>query len=232
MSPVVPIIIIVFTLVGGGGLLFFLKIDAKKSSKAKRGAKANPQLLSANELVNVKDIRDKFLFTKDNYIITYFKIQPISIDLLSANEKRILAKNLTGELKSQQQPFRFIAVSRPIDITPLLSEYTELMSTTRDRVQKTLLRNEIMVMSNYALSGEVIERQFYILLWEKYDEDAEKELASRQNELIEKFEGAGIRCDIIKDQDIVKLCNLVNNPAYTHIESSSYEAAIPLLINR
>lgn len=231
MNPIVSIIIIFITLAGGGGLLFYLKIVSKKSRKSIGAANKNSQLLSANELINVKDIRDRYLYTRDNSIITYFKIQPISIDLLSANEKKSLARNLTGELKGEQQPFRFLAVSRPIDITPLLSEYTELMANTRDRVQKTLLRNEIMVMSNYALSGEVIERQFYILLWQKYDEDAEKELAGRQNDLIEKFEGAGIRCEIIRDQDIVKLCNLVNNPAYTHIESSSFEAVIPLLSN-
>lgn len=30
--------------------------------------------------------------------------------------------------------------------------------------EKELLRNEMMVMSNYAISGDVVERQFYIMI--------------------------------------------------------------------
>ena len=32
-----------------------------------------------------------------------------------------------------------------------------------------------------------------------------------------------------KQQDIVRLCNLVNNPAYVHLEDAGFEAAIPIL---
>ena len=31
------------------------------------------------------------------------------------------------------------------------------------------------------------------------------------------------------EQDIVRLCNLVNNPAYVHLEDSGINAAIPIL---
>lgn len=222
MNPIVPVILIL-TLLLGGGAFYFLEVDKSKKKSINKE--------SANELINVKDIRDKFLYTNDNLIMTYFKIQPISIDLLSDREKRVLTKNLTAELSSEHRPFKFMGVSRPIDISPLLSEYTQLMTYATDRTQKTLLRNEILVMSEYAMSGEVVERQFYICLWEKYQEDAEKELTARVNEMIIKFEGAGIRCEVLFDQDIVRLCNLVNNPTYIHMENTSIEATIPILIN-
>jgi hypothetical protein len=35
----------------------------------------------------------------------------------------------------------------------------------------------------------------------------------------------------LNQQEIVRLCNLVNNPAYSHIEDTSFNAAIPLLTN-
>lgn len=217
---------LIIMFLGGIGLLFFmLHFNRNKEKKQQRK-------ISANELINVKDIRDRFLYTLDGQIITYLKIHPVSIDLLSESEKAGMAKNLTGELKSEQLPFRFLAVSRPIDISPLLNEYTEMMANTRDRVQKSLLRNEIVVLSNYALSGEVVERQFYIILWQKFEEDAEREISNRQNDLAAKFEGAGLQCEIVRDEEIVRLCNLVNNPAYIHIEeSSNIEAAMPLLMN-
>ena len=224
MSPIIPIIVIVITILGGGAAYFFLKKDKKKSSQEVSGEQQ-----TANEMINVKDIKDKYLYTRDNLIMMYIKISPISIDLLSDREKRLLTKQLTAELSSEQKPFKFIAVSRPVDMSPLINEYTQLMVSTTNQKQKDLLRNEMLVMSNYALSGEVVERQFYIMIWEQYEEGCEREISKRCYELNSKLEGSGISCEILKQQDIVRLCNLINNPAYTHMEDSSFEAAIPLL---
>ncbi|MBK5261909.1 MAG: hypothetical protein JJE17_04945, partial [Peptostreptococcaceae bacterium] len=139
----------------------------------------------------------------------------------SDNEKEQICRVLTAELSSIQKPFKFLAVSRPVDITPLINEYTELLSKTNDQKQKELLRNEIMVVSNYATSGEVIERQFYVMLWNKYREGIEPDLLKECREFIQKFESVNMRCDIIKEQEIVRLCNLINNPAYDYSDYNS-----------
>ncbi len=118
---------------------------------------------------------------------------------------------LTAELSSERKMFKFLAVSRPVDISPLINEYTDLLSTTQDQKQKQLLRNEMMVMSNYALSGEVVERQGYIMLWEKFELGIEQELDKRAYEMLGRFEGCNIQCELLKQQEIVKLCNMVNN---------------------
>ena len=78
-----------------------------------------------------------------------------------------------------------------------MNEYQSLLSETTDQKQKELLRNEIMEISNYATSGEVIEN----------------DILKESRELCLKFESANISCAIIKEQEIVRLCNLINNPA-------------------
>lgn len=226
MNPIFPIIVIAITLLGGGGFLLYMKMD-KKASKTTDSKEQQ----TANEFINVKDIRDKYLYTRDNKIMMYIKLSPIAIDLLSEREKKSLTKQLTAELSAEQKPFKFLAVSRPVDISPLISDYSQLMSNTSNQRQKELLRNEMFVMSNYALSGDVVERQFYIMIWERCEEGIEREIAKRCYELSSKFEGCGISCEILKQQDIVRLCNLVNNPAYSHIEDSSFNASIPLFTN-
>lgn len=213
MNPILPIIMITLCAIAGVIAYFFMK---KNSGAVK--SRINQNQVTANEFVNVKDIHDRFLYTRDGQIIAYIKISPISVDLFSDNEKEQICRVLTAELSSVQKPFKFLAVSRPVDITPLVNEYTELLSRTSDQKQKELLRNEILVISNYATSGEVIERQFYIMLWNKYREGIESELFKECKEIIQKFESANIHCDIIKEQEIVRLCNLINNPAYTHLE--------------
>ncbi len=76
----------------------------------------------------------------------------------------------------------------------------------------------MMVMSNYATSGDVVERQFYIMLWDKYQDGGEKELLKEAREFTGKLENSNIACDILKEKEIVRLCNLINNPAYTYLE--------------
>jgi predicted MPP superfamily phosphohydrolase len=213
MNPVLPIIMIVLCTIAGAVAIFFLK----KPIQSKTNQISEKQN-SAQEFVNVKDIHDNFLYTRDGQIIAYIKIHPISIDLFSDGEKEQISKVLTAELSSVQKPFKFLAVSRPVDITPLVNEYQSLLSETTDQKQKELLRNEIMEISNFATSGEVIERQFYIMLWNKYREGIEPELLKECKNFIQKFESINIRCDIIKEQEIVRLCNLINNPAYIHFE--------------
>lgn len=213
MNQLIPIIMIIICVIAGAIALYFLKI---KNNQTK--TQMSQQQLTANEFVNVKDIKDHFLYTRDGQIIAYIKINPISIDLFSDNEKEQICRVLTAELSSIQKPFKFLAVSRPVDITPLINEYTELLSKTNDQKQKELLRNEIMVVSNYAMSGEVIERQFYIMLWNKNREGIENDLLKECREFCQKIESVNVCCEIINEQEIVRLCNLVNNPAYTYYD--------------
>lgn len=222
MKPIIPIIMIIVCLIGGA--VVFVKKTKRKSKEI-----LNKDDQTANDFVNVKDIKDRFLYTRDGQIIMYIKINPISIDLFSEREKKQLNKTLTAELSSEQKPFKFLAVSRPVDISPLINEYTQIIASTSDQKQKDLLRNEMMVMSNYALSGDVVERQFYIMLWEEYEEGVERDLSKRCYEFISKFESGSIRCEILKEQEIVRLCNLINNPTYSNIEDSEFQATIPLL---
>lgn len=218
-----PIIMIILCLVGGGVAYFFIKRAEKNKYKDK-----NVPQSTANEFINVKDICGNFLYTRDGLALCYLKLTPISIDLYSKTEKKNIVRTLTAEMSATQFPFKFIAVSRPIDISPLLNELHSLLMTT-DMKQKELLRAEMIEMSNFAMGGDIVERQFYIVIWDKAHEGIERELMNRARLMAENFNGSKISCEILQQQDIVRLCNLVNNPSYTHIEDNNFEAAIPLI---
>jgi hypothetical protein len=214
---------IILCLAGGGAAYFFIKRAEKNRFKDK-----NVPQSTANEFINVKDICGNFLYTRDGLALCYLKLTPISIDLYSKTEKKNLVRTLTAEMSATQFPFKFIAVSRPIDISPLLSELHSLLMTT-DMKQKELLKAEMIEMSNFAMGGDIVERQFYIVIWDKAHDGVERELMNRARLLAENFNGSKIPCERLPQQDIVRLCNLVNNPSYTHIEDSGFEAAIPLI---
>ena len=218
-----PIIMIILCAAGGAAAYFFIKQAEKNKHKEK-----NMPQPTANEFINVKDICGNFLYTNDGLALCYLKLTPISIDLYSKTEKRNIVRSLTAEMSATQFPFKFIAVSRPIDISPLLSELHSLLMTT-DTKQKELLRAEMLEMSNFAMGGDIVERQFYLVMWDKVTEGVERELMNRARLMAENFYGSRIPCEILSQQDIVRLCNLVNNPSYTHIEDNNFEAAIPLI---
>ena len=115
-----------------------------------------------------------------------------------------------------------------MDISPVITDMQSMLKEADDR-RKELLRQEILQMSGFALSGEIVERQFYVSLWERAEEGAEKELLKRAALFSEKFSGCGIPRDVLGEKEIVRLLNLVHNPSYTHLEDTEFSATIPTL---
>ncbi len=225
---ILPIIMICVCILLGGGVLLYTKLAAKKKAETKSSA-ADAAVRSANEFDNVKDIRGKFLYTRDGQTMAYMKILPISIDLFSKNEKKQIVRQLTANMSSVQYPFQLLAVSHPVDISPILSELSETLTGTADIKQKELLKQEILEMSGFALSGEVVERQFFIKIWDRAHDGAERDLLQKLKYLEGYFNDVGIRTEILEQQDIVRLCNLINNPAYVHLEDTDFTPSIPVL---
>jgi len=217
-----PIIMLSLCLVGGAAVCFFLKVNKRRKPDAESLAQR-----TANEFVNVRDIRGNILYALDGTVLCYSRINPISIDLYSKNEIQALARSLTAEMSGNQEEFQLLAVSRPVDISPLLTELTSLLPDA-DRKQRELLRHEISEMNTYAISGEIVERQFYTMLWDQAGEETEHDLVSRAKRFNHNFTDCGIGCDLLTQHEIVRLCNLINNPAYTHLEDSDTEPSIPV----
>ncbi|MBU5445252.1 hypothetical protein [Paenibacillus sp. MSJ-34] len=218
-----PIIMLLLCLVGGGAVFFYLNMSSRQKK-----ATLDTKQQTAHEFINVKDIRGHYLYTLDGLVLCFLKISPVSIDLLSKSEKQHFINMLTAELSTVQFPFKFIAVSRPVDISPVISQLSSLLNTD-DAKQKELLKHEILEMNSFALSGEVVERQFYISVWNRVEPDGERETLQRIKRMAQHFEDCQVQTYILKQQDIVRLCNLVHNPGYTHLETADQEVVIPFL---
>lgn len=219
-----PIIMLIVTIIGGGLFLFIMNSKQRKSKKEVEKS----AIVTAQHFINVKDIRGNYLYTRDGYLFIYLRIHPISIDLYSKGEKAILIKTLTAELSDLQYPFKFIALSRPVDISPIIIDLSDKVREAEDK-RKELLRQEIMQMSGYALSGEIVERQYYICLWDIFEEGNEMELSKRAALLSEKLMAGSVSSDILSEKEIVRFLNLVNNPSYVHLEDTEFSPSIPIL---
>ena len=198
----------------------------KKKSGPEALLKAS-RIMTANEFINVQDIRGSVLYAKDGSLFAFLRIQPISLDLLSPREKEAKIRNFSAEFSAEKKSYKFFSISRPVDISQLIMRLTGLLSETTDPVQKEMLNAEISEIVSFALTGEVTERQFYLIIWEAAG--AEKELIKRAHELENRFASCEISSELCDRGVIIQLLNLFSNPNYAHLEDSDIAPAIPAL---
>lgn len=226
------IAIALITLALCGGFLFWLKRSENKkrirSSSEEDDARKAAAQKSAQEFVNAKDLGNNCLYTLDGMIFAYIKLEGLCLELYSKQEQKLICKNLSSALSQVRRPYKYIAVSRPVDISKSLQEYEELYGTAEGG-RKKLLKNEMRELADMVMSGETLERQHYIVIWDSIQRTDEHSIVIAANELLKKFAENGVSAELLDKKGIVRLCNLVNIPAYVHIESADIMDAISVL---
>lgn len=187
---------------------YFLFFD--KRPKSKKGDKRK----TAQEFINVLDIsQDGIIETRDGFYIGYIIVSGRKTDLLSRREQQGLIDQQTAEVSTIASGWQILAVSQPEDNAALIQEYTELLESTQDPIQKKLLREAIRYQNRLLLDGENMERQFYIKLWERGQDGARQELKNRLNQFSKCFDVSGYTCEHASREDVIRLCNMIHNPA-------------------
>lgn len=206
------------------------KLNLRKKKMSEQEEKKLFRAMTANEFINVRDVRERLLYTKSGHVFAYIRIQPVALELLSEREKRNKIATFSSEFSNETTPYKLFAITRPIDVTGLLYNLSVLKGECTDAYRKKLLTNEISDINRFALSGEVVERQFYMALWrEAKEKNADKELARKVSDVIQRFSACGLSVEQCSETDIKKLLNLFANPAYAHMEDAAVEDFIPFL---
>lgn len=216
IAPIISTILLV--IVGVVGYIIFTKIRTNEKEKAK----AEDRGETAQDLTNVIDIDDNnnLLYTADNNILSLIKIESVSLDLMSDTEKKIVGENLTTALGKYGGSWKFIAVSRPVDTKPLIDRYNHLCRQTESTIRKNLLRNAAKTMELLSLGGEVTERQFYFILWNKYKDNATiNDFIKKRALFVNELSEAKAKVDIVKKPEMIRVFNLYFNPSVLNYES-------------
>jgi len=221
---IVPLVILVSVVTFA---IFALNLIKKNEAKKNSNSSQDNSYKTAQEFINIVDIDDNFLYTDNGMAIIYIRVQGLIIDLLSKSEQEILVKQLAADFSDINFPFKHISVSRPVDISPTLTYWHELLDVTDCDIRKMLLKNEISELGKVALSAHIVERQHYISFWDHLDETGE--LLKKAFLLVEKFKQNNIDAHILNNAEIVRLINLIHNPNYVHLENTDYEATLPII---
>lgn len=213
------IVLIILCLLAGIGYFVYFKVIAPKAEMKR----AKAQTESANLAINVKDIGTNEIFTLDNKVISIFRARPVNVELFTATEKATYVSTLTGCLASVKRPFKILSLPRPFDIQPFIESLQEQKRNAND-IQKKIISEEIAELHNLVATGQIVERHFYILVWD----DVNSEYARNRTEFAKSWEEKH-ELNLLNQQEIVRLCNLIFNPSCSVDEDEELMPTIPIL---
>lgn len=186
--------------------------------------------MTANEFTNVKDIKKNFLYTRDGYVMCFLKISFYNIDLLSKEEKRSKTAALAASFEGDRKDFAYFTYPREIDLDVYKSDLKDKYNAEMTSLGRRHLLAELIVeATELATNGENYEHQHFIKLWKRIAggrQDAESELQTRAEEFKARYESTGIPVEILKESDILKMCNLFGNSlqaAFEIVDANTYE---------
>lgn len=171
--------------------------------------------LTVNDFVEVKDIKNGFLYRKDGYILKFLRIFPFNINLKSNDELAKITNILASGFRGSKREFTFMSYSREVDLDSYkMFVAGKLSEEISDPLRKMTLQEMNLEANVLGSNGENYEHQFYFKIWEKQKKEnyfVEVELNERMNEYSMVFQNAGMTTKILTDIEIIKLCNLFNN---------------------
>ncbi|MBO5348532.1 MAG: hypothetical protein J6A89_01740 [Clostridia bacterium] len=181
-----------------------------------------PISITVNEFLKIKDIRGDFLYTTDNFIVTYIQVFPENTRLKTQKEQGFIALNLARELSMETESFGLFLTNRPVDVSKMTDYQAELMMKETDTQIQALLQKRIEGLNTLSNTGIALEEEIYLKIWTRDKEGAEDLLNTRKNRLSVELLNAGFKTKFLTEKELQQLCDSFTNPETTTEESQDY----------
>lgn len=189
---------------------------------------------SLNELVNVKDIKGSNLFTKNGFVMGYLLIHQYNLDLVSEEEMEAKTDAASSSFDGDRKDWVYQSFPREANLDGYKEHLKNVyQSELEDVGKRRIIAGMIREAVDLTTSGENYDHQHYIKIWKKIGNnpsDAVQLLRERLEEFKERYDMIGIKTEILKYEQIIKLCNLYGNATqipYEPISGNSLYTPIP-----
>ena len=182
----------------------------------------NSKVQSLNEFLNIKDIKRNYLYTLDNQIVVFIKVNPINIELLSDSELERKMDSEAIEFSNEQYPYKIMVIPRAVDISEHIREQEQLKKTLDDDVCIEIINNRIVATMEIVENKNIIENEFYIMLYDNYRDNIEHELNKRVNSWINRLNNCELKCEVLEERDIILLMKSFTIPEFARKEGTDY----------
>lgn len=180
------------------------------------------KIQSANEFLNIKDIKDNYLYTLDGQVILFIKVFPINIELLSDDELEVKMDANSIEFSNEQYPYKILVIPRAVDISEHIREQEELKKTLEDEVCIKIINNRIVATTEIVENKNIIENEFYIMIYDNCKDNIENELNKRANTWIQRLKSCDHKSEVLEERDIILLIKSFTIPEFARTEGTDY----------
>ena len=182
----------------------------------------NKNTQSLNEFLNIKDIKGNYLYTLDEQVISFIKVNPMNIELLSDKELESKMDFASIEFSNEQFPYKIIVIPRAVDISDYIREQEELRNKLTSDVCIEIINNRIISTTEMIENKNIIENEFYIMIFDANKENIEIELNKRANNWISRLKNCGLKSEILEERDIILLVKSFTIPEFARTEGTDY----------
>lgn len=189
----------------------------------------NPRLQTAQEFINVEEIADDFIYSKDGYIFGYLYIRAGDDKLMSEMEQVANAVNLTAAMSGEKEPWQLLSVPRTMDTVGMIEHLMELRRKTTVDAKLKLINGEISAIQEMTKEGSK-EPLLVLKCWAKAARGADIALNKRLHEIRQHLLDNRVSAERMQDRDITYLCKIFSDlTTYQDFEEERFEDDIPLL---
>lgn len=182
----------------------------------------NKNTQSLNQFLNIKDIKGNYLYTLDEQVISFIKVNPMNIELLSDKELESKMDFESIEFSNEQFPYKIIVIPRAVDISDYIREQEELRNKLTNDVCIEIINNRIISTTEMIENKNIIENEFYIMIFDANKDNIEVELNKRANNWISRLKNCGLKSEILEERDIILLVKSFTIPEFARTEGTDY----------
>lgn len=182
----------------------------------------NKNTQSLNEFLNIKNIKENYLYTLDEQVISFIKVNPMNIELLSDKELEEKMDSSSIEFSNEQYPYKIIVVPRAVDISDYIREQEELRNKLTDDTCIEIINNRIISTTEMIENKNIIENEFYIMIYDSNKDNIEIELNKRANNWVGRLKNCGLKSEILEERDIILLIKSFTIPEFARTEGTDY----------
>lgn len=162
------------------------------------------------------------MYTLDEQVISFIKVNPMNIELLSDKELEAKMDSSSIEFSNEQYPYKIIVVPRAVDISDYIREQEELRNKLTDDICIEIINNRIISTTEMIENKNIIENEFYIMIYDSNKDNIEIELNKRANNWVGRLKNCGFKSEILEERDIILLIKSFTIPEFARMEGTDY----------
>ncbi len=184
--------------------------------------KLKQQTKTLNEFLNIKNIKDSYLYTLDGHVMLFMKIFPINTDLFSEEELINKMDSMSIEFSNEQNPYTIFVIPRKVDIADFINEQQELKKRLQDDASIQIVEKRIINTHELVADKNIIENEFYLCIWCKEGENAEENLIKRANNWKQRFKNCDFDTEVLIKTEIILMIKSFTIPEFARKEDTDY----------